>query len=897
MARHAAGQDLLIGQILGHYRIVEKIGAGGMGEVYRARDEHLDRDAAIKVLPPETFADESARKRFRKEAQTLSKVNHPNVATIYDFDTQQSVDFLAMEYIPGITLSEKLGMRPLPEKEVVALAAQLADGLSAAHAQSVTHRDLKPGNLRVTSDGRLKILDFGLAKLHRPRTESSTTESLSQTKAIAGTLPYMAPEQLLGEEIDGRTDIHAAGLVLYEMATGRCAFAEVERSKIIDAILHWAPVPPSAINSRVTSELERIICKCLEKEPENRYQLAKELAVDLRRLQASIARLQATNAAKPAPVPDSKFRKILLPQSTNRLGIRRLVVIASISLVVLVGLIVIMLAGRMRKHAPNGPIEPPRIAVLPFESLGVIANREYIAEGLADEIAGLLAQVRTLEVISPTSVQRFKMTPLPLAEISRELRARYFVTGTVEAENTNMRIRVRMLNASTGIVWARSYDRNSYNSLSVENEVAQDVVRSLAVALGGEETRALSTPVTQNPQAYDAYLRGKSLAHTFNNRGREEDFFAAEEALRRAIHFDPQMAAAYGELAHLYFLHDVERARSSKGSERLHVAAEQALAIDPKQIAALDALAMMYTWTGNADIAYQYAMRVLALNRHDPGALMVLGGLYQTNGMLEESLAAFRKAADAEPLYLYPITNAAETLVMMGRLEEAWQENESASAIQADNYSVLLNRAWIRYHQGQLEEAQKIARSAESHFAPTERAAAELIQAWVYSRRGSHGQARGLLRQMDVSRPVRNSFDLQLWLAEGWALENEPGKSLPLLTRVSTVRPNYPWFARNGNLQSLRGNPDFENLLKDLKAELERNRMRFQAGVSVLSRSVISSSIIYVERTRPAAAKYNTDSWMPSSPSSRSIILSAKAAVQNGPRFKAVAVRQNVWQR
>ena len=259
MANEAVGHDALVGQTLGHYRIIEKIGAGGMGEVFRAHDEHLDRDVAIKVLPPGTLGDESARKRFHKEALALSKLNHPNIATIHDFDTQQSVDFLVMEYIPGATLDEKPGGRPLPEKEVISLGAQLAEGLSAAHEHGVIHRDLKPGNLRLSSDGRLKILDFGLARLRLPATPTAPTESLSATHTMAGTLPYMAPEQLLGAEIDARTDIHAAGEVLYEMATGQQPFAQVGRSQLIGTILHKPPRPPSALNPKLSPELGRIL--------------------------------------------------------------------------------------------------------------------------------------------------------------------------------------------------------------------------------------------------------------------------------------------------------------------------------------------------------------------------------------------------------------------------------------------------------------------------------------------------------------------------------------------------------------------------------------------------------------------------------------------------------------
>ncbi|HET7209742.1 MAG TPA: protein kinase [Terriglobales bacterium] len=293
-----ASPGLIVGRTLGHYRIVEKIGAGGMGVVYRAHDERLERDVALKVLPPGTLADESARKRFRREAIALSKANHPNIATVHDFDTQDGLDFLVMEYIPGTTLCEKLASRSLSEKEVITLGMQLAEGLSAAHEHGVVHRDVKPANLRLTVDGRLKILDFGLAKLRSGASATTKSQSLTETHAVIGTLPYMAPEQLLGGEIDARTDIHAAGLVLYEMATGRRPFAEVERSQLIGAILHQAPVPPSQLSPNVSAEIERIIGKCLEKEPENRYQSAKELAVDLRRIALASSRAGGPSATR-----------------------------------------------------------------------------------------------------------------------------------------------------------------------------------------------------------------------------------------------------------------------------------------------------------------------------------------------------------------------------------------------------------------------------------------------------------------------------------------------------------------------------------------------------------------------------------------------------------------------
>lgn len=281
MPRQLVGSDALVGNTLGHYRIVAKIGAGGMGDVYLARDEHLDREVAVKVLPAGTLADDTARRRFHKEALALSKLNHPHIATIYDFDTQGGIDFLSMEYIDGSPLSARIGSAPLQENEILHLGAQIAEGLDAAHRKGIVHGDLKPSNLMVTPEGRLKILDFGLAKDVRPVEE---TASLSELPGAAGTLPYMAPEQLTGEKIDARTDIFALGIVLYEMACGRLPYPHSQWSLLIGDILHYTPPSPQTVNPQLSIGLENIIEKSIERDPERRYQSVGELLVDLRRL-------------------------------------------------------------------------------------------------------------------------------------------------------------------------------------------------------------------------------------------------------------------------------------------------------------------------------------------------------------------------------------------------------------------------------------------------------------------------------------------------------------------------------------------------------------------------------------------------------------------------------------
>jgi eukaryotic-like serine/threonine-protein kinase len=459
MAEHALGYEVVIGRTLGHYCIVEKIGAGGMGEVYRAHDQHLGRDVAIKVLPPGTLSDETARKRFRNEALTLSRLNHPNIATVHDFDTQAGVDFLVMEYVPGTTLSEKLAAGPLTEKEVACLGAQLAEGLTAAHEQAVIHRDLKPGNLRLTTDGRLKILDFGLARLVQPVSGNAETETLSETRAVAGTLPYMAPEQLRGERVDGCSDIWAAGVVLYEMATGKLPFEGRTSPAVADQILHAQTASPRRLQPRLSSRLADIILKCLEKDAENRYQSAKELQVDLRRL------MSPTSAASSvASVP--------------------------------------------RKRARSKRIRS--LAVLPLTNFSRDPEQEYFADGMTETLICDLAKLRGVRITSRTSVMRYKGSETPLPQIADELNVDAVVEGSVLRVGPRVRITAQLIHAATDThVWAESYDRDFADVLLVQSEIARAIAHEIQVAITPEEAKRLTRARRVNPEAYEAYLKGR----------------------------------------------------------------------------------------------------------------------------------------------------------------------------------------------------------------------------------------------------------------------------------------------------------------------------------------------------------------------------------------------------
>jgi non-specific serine/threonine protein kinase len=449
-----------------------------MGVVYWARDERLDRDVALKVLPSGTLADEAARKRFRKEALALSQLNHPNIATVYDFDTDQGMDFLVMEYIPGVTLDEKVAAGPLVEQEISRLGTQLAQGLAAAHEVGVVHRDLKPGNVRVTPDGRVKILDFGLAELLRPGDEDKearVTATLSQAQGVMGTLPYMSPEQLQEKNVDSRSDIYAAGAVLYELATGQRPFVETRGVRLIDAILHQAPPAPTTLNPHVSFQLERIILKALDKDPKRRYPSARELSLDLERL----------GALPPVPA-------VLTPRPVRSWF--TLLVLALAATALITALVAVNVNGLRDWFRGNPNAASIRsLAVLPLENLSGDKEQEYFVDGMTDELITDLARISSLRVISRTSVMQYKGTNKPLPQIARELNVGAVVEGTVMRSGNRVRITAQLVQAPTDKhLWAETYERDLRNVLALQGDVARDITSKVQVKLTSQEHARLS---------------------------------------------------------------------------------------------------------------------------------------------------------------------------------------------------------------------------------------------------------------------------------------------------------------------------------------------------------------------------------------------------------------------
>jgi len=792
MASRALGQDLRVGLELGHYRIVEKIGAGGMGEVYRASDEHLARDVAIKVLPPGTLTDESARKHFHKEALILSQLNHPNVATIHDFDTQQGVDFLVMEYIPGITLSEKVAGRPLPEKEVLRLGVQLAEGLSAAHEHGVIHRDLKPGNLRVTSDGRLKILDFGLAKLWHPVTDSAATESLSETQAMAGTVPYMAPEQLLGGAIDARTDLHAAGSVLYEMATGQRPFAEVEHAQLIAAILHRPPRPPTALNPQVSPELERIIGKCLEKDAGLRYQSAEELAIDLRRLQTGVVSAVQL-AASSARWPFAKSVGL-------GLGILALIIV----------LLIAFNVGRSRDRV-LGRTGAPRIeslAVLPLANLSGDPQQEYFADGMTEALTAELSQISSLKVISRTSVMRFKGVAKPLPDIARELGVDGIIEGSVLRSGDRVRITAQLIYAPSDThLWAKSYERDLRDVLTLQREVSQAVANEIEIKLTPQEQVRLASVRPVNPEAYELYLKGRY--HSYKRT--EKDLLKAIEYFQQAAAVDPNYALAYAGLAETYGLLPFYNVAPSKEAfPKAKTAAIKAVELDDSLAEAHAAMGFVLFYGDWAWLAAERELKLaIELRPNFPTSHHWYAEYLSAMGRHEEAIAEIKRAQKLDPLSPLLFAIGGEIYLLAHRYDEAIEQCQKGLDLDP-NYFLAMDNMGGGYVGKRMysEAAAKYAMANQ-----VQGISNSTGQAVAYALTGRRGEALTILRRLQEPSH-RSELDslmaARLYLALGMKKE-----LLDWLERAYEGHEAYvPLWNAHPAFDPLRSEPRFQNLIR-----------------------------------------------------------------------------------
>jgi TolB-like protein len=618
------------GTRLGQYEILSALGAGGMGEVYRAHDSKLGRDVAIKVLPASSVGDQTARARLIREARTAAKLNHPHICTIHDVGEAEGHVFVAMELVDGESLAARLKRGPLPVDDVLRYGAQVADGLAHAHERGIVHRDLKSANIVLTPEGRAKILDFGLAKRqHAAASGETTIATVTERGTLAGTIAYMAPEQLRGVDADARSDIWALGVVLYGMTAGVRPFQGHTDFALSAAILNQ-PVPP--LGPAVPTELGALIGRCLEKDPEQRLQRSADVQ----------AALQAIGTGTTAPGPSRR-------RSSPRWYIAAGVAVAIGA--TLVGFNVAGLRDRLRERTVT-PARAIRLAVLPFENLTGDSEQEYFSDGLTDELIAQLGRLHPgqLAVIARTSVMSFKKTGKAVDQIGRELRVDYVLEGSARLEAGRAHIVAELVRVSDQTqLWSDTYDRDLSGILAVQSEVSKQVARSMALTLLPDEQARLASAPSVNPEAYDAYLKG--LEHWY--RLTPPDLDVAQRYFELALQKDPAYAVAHAGIAALW----VGRATMGfvsprEAGSKAKAAAARALAIDDRNAEAHLWLGVLKYYYGGWDVAGADAefRRAIELNPTLPDARAMYSHFLCTLKRPADARAQIERAVDGDPL-------------------------------------------------------------------------------------------------------------------------------------------------------------------------------------------------------------------------------------------------------
>ena len=678
-----SSEKLLIGQRLGHYKITKLLGRGGMGEVYLADDQKLDRRVAVKILNEKFAGHESNLARFTREAKAVSALNHPNILVIYEIGESENIHYIVSEFIEGETLREHLGKSPMKIAKTLDIAVQISGALVAAHTAKIVHRDIKPENIIVRPDGFVKILDFGIAKLVQQKSrgfEASTVKQNETAKGlILGTVNYMSPEQAKGERVDERTDIFSFGAVLYEMIAGKTPFAGDSMSETFANLINLEPPPLARFAENVPDELQRIVGKTLCKNRNERYQTMQDLLTDLKSLRENLAfdaRLEKShppddkNATAVLPAATGETEKLTAQTGINFNGkIKRRKPLAALVLITL--LITAIGLGYYFSSAGKPASDGKKsLAVLPFVNVGNDPNAEYLSDGISESIINNLSQLSALRVMSRNSAFRFKNNQTDTKNIASQLGVENLVTGDITQTGDKLIINVRLINASDDSqIWGNQYVKNSGDLIAAQNEIAQAVAGNLRVKLTETEQQRLGKNHTANAEAYQLYMKGRffMLKATKSNHERSISYF------RQAIELDPNYALAYAGISDAYRGLTVGgEMPSGEMMPKAEAAAQTAIELDDRLAEAhanLGHIYFWYNWDWNA--AEKEYQRALELDSNSPDSLQSYAHLLSALGRHTEALAKIKRARELDPLDLRVNSIEGMLLYYAGQTDEA----------------------------------------------------------------------------------------------------------------------------------------------------------------------------------------------------------------------------------
>jgi serine/threonine protein kinase/tetratricopeptide (TPR) repeat protein len=779
---------LSVGDRLGPYEILAPIGAGGMGEVYRARDSRLGREVAIKVLPEQMANNSEALARFEKEAKAVAALSHPNILVLFDVGEHEGIHYAVTELLAGETLRDRLSRSPLSWRKTIELGVALAEGLAAAHGKEIIHRDIKPANIFLTTDGHVKILDFGLARWEesKPPQEETLTLDETQAGAVLGTVGYMSPEQVRGEKAGAPSDIFALGCVLYEAVTGRRAFPGKSAGDTMAAILKEDPPAIADSGRQAPAELERVIDRCLAKNPAQRFHSAHDLAFALRSL------LSTTGEQKPAASPQR---------------VRSRVVISIAALLVI-------LAAAAGLYYWRGRSSPSidSLAVLPFANMGGSPDNDYLSDGITDSLIDSLSQLPNLKVMSHSAVFRYKSKEADARTAGRELGVRAVLTGRITQRGDNLSVSTELINVDDNShLWGEQYNRKLVDALAVQNEIAAQIADKLRLRLSSAQVTHMAARQTANPEAYQLYLKGRYFAGQFSQEGLDKGM----NYFRQAIALDPTYALAYDGVSYYYQLIEDLLMAPSEAMPKAEEAARKALELDDSLVDTHVEIAANYTFYDfDWPAAEREFKRAITLNPSYAPAHEFYSWYLISTGRTDQAIQEGQRAVELDPLSAEIHSILGWVLYFARRYDQAAVELHKCLELDPNYWIGYYYLGQVYAQQGRFDDAMAAQRKSAEILKGASWPLEEI--ALDYALAGKSAEARQTLR--DLLANSRHIYVSPYGIATAYAALGDKDQAFAQLEQTYAQRSQFIGFLKvDPELDSLRSDPRFQDLLGRMK--------------------------------------------------------------------------------